>query len=290
MDGVTSDLERRRAGVDETWTPVVAFVAAYCAAIALGFFAKAPQSMAAAQSLGLIAVVFATMAASLAVERRLADPALFGALRTVTRSFCAGVAIGAVAVATAHFAAVASSGLTTERGEGIPWAALALTVVPAVLHEELLFRGYAFQKLLARSPFIAVVSSAGLFAALHAGNRDAGILALANLASAGVLLGLVFVLYRSLWAPIGVHLSWNVVSGPVLGHEVSGWNAPRTLFELSDPGPEWITGGGFGIEASLWMTLVQIAVIAWLVWRIRNGPGFGPVDTIRLLKRERNPP
>lgn len=204
-------------------------------------------------------------------------------------ALAAGIAIGTAAVVAGHFAAVASSGLLVERGPGVPWGALALTILPAVLHEELLFRGYAFQKLLAWRPSAAIVASSVTFAALHGGNRDVGPIALVNIALAGVLLALTFLLFRSLWAPIGAHLAWNVVSGPILGHEVSGWDAPATLFETFDPGPAWITGGEFGIEGSVWMTLVQIAGIAALAWRIRNGPGFGPVDTIRYVTQERNP-
>jgi len=47
------------------------------------------------------------------------------------------------------------------------------------------------------------------------------------------------------------------MSGPILGHEVSGYEAMQTLFVEVGEGAEVLTGGEFGVEGSVWMTVVE---------------------------------
>lgn len=151
-------------------------------------------------------------------------------------------------------------------GEGFPWRELVLVFVPAALHEELLFRGYPFQKLHQRNRWFAIAFVAAVFAALHSGNASVTPLALFNIFLGGVLLGLAWERHRRLWFPIGIHLAWNLTTGPILGHEVSGYEALETLFVEQGTGPEILTGGDFGIEGSILMTLTAAIAIA-LLWR-----------------------
>ncbi|HYM62675.1 MAG TPA: CPBP family intramembrane glutamic endopeptidase, partial [Thermoanaerobaculia bacterium] len=159
-----------------------------------------------------------------------------------------------------------SSGLRHARGGGFPWRELLIVFVPAALHEELLFRGYPFQKLLARHRGAAYGVMALVFAALHGWNRGITPLALVNLVLAGAMLGLAYELRRSLWVPIGLHLAWNVVSGPILGYPISGYIASSSLLAVRSPGAEALSGGAFGIEGSAWATVVEVAAIAILAW------------------------
>jgi uncharacterized protein len=152
-------------------------------------------------------------------------------------------------------------------GRGFPWNEMLTVFVPAAVHEELLFRGYAFQKLRAWRRGLALVGVAMLFALLHAGNTSVTVLGLTNVFLGGVLLGLAYERYLRLWFPIGLHLAWNVTTGPVLGHEVSGYEAARSLFVEKGSGPIWLTGGEFGIEGSALMTVVEVAAILLLAGR-----------------------
>ena len=52
-----------------------------------------------------------------------------------------------------------------------------------------------------------------------------------------------------------------------------------TAFVLEDPGPSILTGGAFGIEGSLWITLTELLACAILWRRVRNGSERGRVDT-----------
>lgn len=161
---------------------------------------------------------------------------------------------------------MAATDIGHARGSGFPWRELALVFVPAAIHEELLFRGYPFQKLHARNRWFAIGFVALVFAALHAGNEAATPLGLVNIFLGGVLLGLAWERYRRLWFPIGLHLAWNLTTGPILGHEVSGYEAIATVFVEQGTGPEWLTGGDFGIEGSAIMTALEAVAIA-LLWR-----------------------
>lgn len=146
--------------------------------------------------------------------------------------------------------------------EALPLLTLFL---PAALHEELLFRGYLFQKLAAWRPDLALLSGSLLFAAAHVGNRAITPVATMNIALAGLLLSLAWMRYRRLWLPIGMHYGWNVISGQLLGYPVSGMDVPSAFYQASVRGPEWLSGGRFGIEGSLAMTGCEVIAIGILI-------------------------
>jgi membrane protease YdiL (CAAX protease family) len=82
---------------------------------------------------------------------------------------------------------------------------------------------------------------------------------------AGVLLGAAYAASGSLWLPIGIHAGWNFAEGPVFGMIVSG-NTQRTAW-ISGAlhGPEILTGGRFGPEASIFAALVCVfAAVTYL--------------------------
>ena len=81
-----------------------------------------------------------------------------------------------------------------------------------------------------------------------------------------ILLGLAYLRSGSLALPIGIHFGWNWVQGSVLGFDVSGfgqagWLSPELLGK-----PQWLSGGAFGPEASVFAVVVDTAAIA-LLWR-----------------------
>jgi membrane protease YdiL (CAAX protease family) len=155
-------------------------------------------------------------------------------------------------------------------GNGFPWLELATVYLPAVFHEEILFRGYPFQKIWRRHRLGAVLFSSILFAALHGGNNAISPLAMANLFLAGILLALAYARYERLWFPIGIHLGWNLLSGPILGYNVSGYVSSASLLRTAGSGAPWLTGGLFGIEGSVWIVAVELAGIALLLPRRRH--------------------
>jgi hypothetical protein len=206
----------------------------------------------------LLAIVLATAAAIAIVERGRWFLGLAVPPRIAAAELGAGMAFAAVLIVGGDVLIVVSSSLRHERGGGFPWLELVLVFIPAALHEELVFRGYAYQKLRTWNRPGAVAVSACVFAALHGGNAGITPVAMANLLLAGVLLALAYERTGHLWLPIGIHLGWNIVSGPILGYGVSGYIAGATVFTVRSAGPALVTGGAFGIEGSVWIAVVEV--------------------------------
>jgi uncharacterized protein len=134
--------------------------------------------------------------------------------------------------------------------------------------EELLFRGYGFQVLLARlGPWATILPFGVAFGAAHVGNLNVSWIGLVNTTAWGVLFGYAFFRSGDLWFPIGLHFGWNWVL-PLFGANLSGLTIELSGFEIeSKAGPLW-TGGAYGPEASL-LTSVVVVALGWWVHRVR---------------------
>jgi hypothetical protein len=75
-----------------------------------------------------------------------------------------------------------------------------------------------------------------------------------------------YLLNRRLWFPFGLHVTWNVFEGPVYGTLVSSLNLGKPLLVAKLSGPEYMTGGIFGPEASLVEVCICLLLVA-LLWR-----------------------
>jgi membrane protease YdiL (CAAX protease family) len=135
----------------------------------------------------------------------------------------------------------------------------------AAVGEEIIFRGVIFRLLEeAFGTVVALVVSAIVFGLLHMLNSGATITGVVAVAlEAGVLLGLAYVLARSLWLPIGIHLGWNFTEGGIFGSAVSG-GASAGVFPMALHGPTLVTGGTFGLEASIISVAVCLTASAIL--------------------------
>ncbi|NTW44699.1 MAG: CPBP family intramembrane metalloprotease, partial [Anaerolineaceae bacterium] len=122
--------------------------------------------------------------------------------------------------------------------------------------EEMLFRGFIFQRLIAGvGVWSAQLVLAGLFLLTHLNNPgmtgNGKVLAGINIFLASILFGFAFIRTKSLAMPIGMHFMANFMQGGVLGFGVSGTHQTGILRPIFSEAPEWLTGGKFGIEASL---------------------------------------
>ena len=137
--------------------------------------------------------------------------------------------------------------------------------------QEVLARGYIFQTIASKtSPTWAIFFSAVLFVLYHAGGLRGAPLATINVFGAGVLFGVAFHLSGNLWLPISIHFAWNFLLGPVLGLSISGhaWRNGWRLLAIQ--GPSLFTGGAFGLEGSLVVTLTTVLSTALIVVWYRN--------------------
>ena len=214
---------------------------------------------------GLISAVVASAGTIAIFEHGRWNLGLFVPPRVAVRELGIGLAWGVALIGACALLIVLSTDVRHDRGRGFPWLELIAVYIPAVFHEELLFRGYPLQKLLRVNRAFAILFVAVVFAALHAGNTAVTVLGITNVFLGGIFLGLAYEHYHRLWFPLGIHLAWNLMSGPILGHEVSGYGGEATILLERGSGPAWLTGGEFGIEGSVWMTMIELAAVAWMI-------------------------
>jgi membrane protease YdiL (CAAX protease family) len=151
-------------------------------------------------------------------------------------------------------------------------AGSALLFLFGAAAEEILFRGYPLQTLTrARLAWLGVFLTSVPFAAVHLKNPNAvpGF-TFVNTALAGVWLAVAYLRTRSLWLPFGLHWAWNWAQASVLGLPVSGIQriAPAPLLQAMNVGPDWLTGGSYGIEGGAACT-VALLVSTLLIWRVK---------------------
>jgi membrane protease YdiL (CAAX protease family) len=156
----------------------------------------------------------------------------------------------------------------------------------AALMEENLFRGFIFQRLLdGMGSWPAQIALASLFALLHQGNPgmegSTELVASLDLFLGSILLGLAYLRTRSLALPVGLHLGWNWTQGYVLGFGVSGHDHAGWLRPIFQGQVEWLTGGAFGPESSIFSPLVSLLVVSFL-WRWKGSVAAPAVPASRL--------
>ena len=192
------------------------------------------------------------------------------------RGFGVGLLLGVVAALLALLLAVpAGGGWSADQGTlgsylgrvGLTFAALA---APA-LSEEIAFRGLPLVLLagvFGRWP--ALVALAVVFALAHGLNPHATPLAIANIALAGILLGVAFFAPGGIWTAFGAHLGWNAALAAA-DAPVSGMPFTIPFIDHHAGLPVWLTGGAFGPEGGLTATIAIAAAIAVAARWARKG-------------------
>lgn len=129
--------------------------------------------------------------------------------------------------------------------------------------EEVAFRGYPFQTLIgAIGPWGASLMLSLLFGAIHLANPHATAFGFINTALVSLLLSITYLRTGYLWMPIGLHFAWNIFLGTVFGLPVSGINLFSVVVKARTQGSTLLTGGDYGLEASLTGTVVIILGLA----------------------------
>jgi len=150
---------------------------------------------------------------------------------------------------------------------------LAVTIATG-FYEELFFRGGVFR--LAERWFgtwIALLISGLVFGFVHMGNEGSTVQGLISISTwAGLLLAATYILTRRLWLGIGLHAAWNYTQGSVFSGIVSGNGQAAGLTNSTIEGPEWLTGGAFGVEASVVALVVcTTAGVIMMVMAVKRG-------------------
>jgi membrane protease YdiL (CAAX protease family) len=197
-----------------------------------------------------------------------------------------GVALGS-AIFLLALGAIAAAGAFRVTGS----APMSVLIKPlaemmlVALFEEILFRGIFF-RIVEQSlgSWIALLLTGLVFAATHMPNAHSTLLAVAITALAGVMFAAAYMVTRRLWLAIGIHFAWNYLGEAVFSIPVSGHPAKGYLQgQLS--GPDWLSGGAYGIEGSVAALVVVAAAAVWMLivaarrghcvapaWRRRGAP------------------
>jgi membrane protease YdiL (CAAX protease family) len=210
-----------------------------------------------------------------------------------SREAAAGVAIGWGAVVVCVLPMVLIGGIAViVSAQRALWGWLIIDLAYfalLALAEEVAFRGYGFQR------FSAVVGSSAAafgFAVFYAIMR--ALLPGATNASIAISVVLSFLLTtcylrtRALWMSWGLNFAWKASQALIFGLTVSGTSSHSPIIEGNPMGPFWLTGGGFGLDAS-WVSCVVLLAAFPVVYRATRDldfrynapiivPGGMPVD------------
>jgi membrane protease YdiL (CAAX protease family) len=148
------------------------------------------------------------------------------------------------------------------------------TALATGVYEELWFRGVVFR--LTQEWFgswAALLVSSLVFGFVHWDAPGATLQGLVSISLwAGLLLSATYLLTGRLWLGIGLHAAWNYTQGTVYSGIVSGNALPEGFVKSTLEGSEWLTGGAFGVEASLVAAAVCGTVgVLMLVRAVRLG-------------------
>jgi len=140
--------------------------------------------------------------------------------------------------------------------------------------EEVAFRGYGFQR------FEQVVGSYGAaigfslyFAVVQAMAPGSNNISILVSVIFSLLLSTAYLRTRALWVSWGINFGWKASRGLIFGLAVSGVTSHSSVVEGNPMGPFWITGGGFGLDASV-VAAVALLLVFPLVYRITRELDF----------------
>ena len=207
-----------------------------------------------------------------------------------------GIGSGMMAVVVglqAAFGAVRYAGVGPAPQAALTNAAyLAAVFFVWAAFEEVVLRGYAFQRLVDSVGRLAAIAIfPALLAVGHSGTPGATWFSTVNTVLQGVLFGVAYLKTRALWMPIGLHFAWNYTMMVVLSVPVSGLSIIRfgeKVFRVELFGPEWLSGGAYGPEGSVVLTVAAAALLVWMVRTPLLATSAAMNDILK--KREATPP
>jgi len=172
-------------------------------------------------------------------------------------------------------------------GNTIPAATIVwvLAFIVVGLAEEFSFRGYIQYTLTQGIGYwpAAIVLSV-LFGLAHAGNPGESKAGLASVVCFALLFCLFLRRTGNLWLPVGFHFGWDWGQTFVYGVPDSGLLPYHNLFNCAFNGPNWLTGGSVGPEASVFTPIVLgiAAIVFASVYREKQYRVLPPATSRQL--------
>ena len=167
----------------------------------------------------------------------------------------------------------------------------------AALAEEIAFRGYGFQRFeLAVGPVGASLGFAAFYAIVQSHVPGSNHTSTAVSVMLGLLLSVAYLRTRALWLSWGLNFGWKASRALLFGLTVSGVNSHSPVVQGDPMGPFWLTGGGYGLDAS-WVAFLLMLAALPVVFRVTRDldfrynapvivPGGIPVDLDAAARRQ----
>jgi len=151
---------------------------------------------------------------------------------------------------------------------------LSYTLIMVLIgfYEELIFRGIFTCELSRRWNNWILGSTAGglIFSVIHLNNVQTSSVSKIKIVVSGLIfswfLSALMLHYKSLKVAMGFHAGWNYFLGGFMGCTLSGKQFGLTPFQTVFNGSSLISGGDFGLETSLLVNCVFIALII-IFWK-----------------------
>lgn len=263
-----------------TRTPLVAIGGIAILLVGLGVIGAAVAPLGAVSDVGgAIGLAIALVASAIAVwfarsvlARRVPGADVGLDPRRVTFGLLGGAVPGAALIGASFAVAALSGALVVQRWAGTEHARLVVPVLAvallAAVAEELALRGILLPAVGTRAGWPAGLAvSVAASVLLHAVVGDSVPVGVASGVAVGLPCGLLALVTRDVWAPIGFHLALEVTARTL----VAGPGAPGG-FEVSAVGPDWLVGAPGRVDGSAIAALLAVAGSAAIVAALRRRP------------------
>lgn len=199
------------------------------------------------------------------------------------QNFWIGTLIGFLAISTTLLAIFFMGGFRLSglaiHGETLVASTLAwgAAFVMVGLAEEFAFRGYLQFTLTTGMGFWpAAILLSALFGLAHAGNPGESKFGLLSVVCFGLLFCLFLRRSGNLWWAVGFHAGWDWGQTFFYGVPDSGMAPYHNLFNSAFSGPQWLTGGTVGPEASMFTPIVLL-IVAIVFSRVYRESQYHPL-------------
>jgi hypothetical protein len=186
---------------------------------------------------------------------------------TSRQEWSRGVMIGWAAALVAIIPTVILGALHAEffwSGSAIAATLLSLvSLFLGALAIEVAFRGFLLRRLIDTiGPTAATILLSGIYALLGGLRPNASGLSFVVMFIGGVLFSIAYLRTHALWLGWGLHFAWLAALALVFGLPVAGDATYAGIVQSNVGGPQWLTGGPYGLEAALFTALVFLVAIA----------------------------
>lgn len=194
-------------------------------------------------------------------------------MRGAGREILAGVGLAALLVGSSA-GAMLTAGSYHVVGVDRPWilADALFVFASGAFVQVMLFRLILFR--LTEEFFgtwMALVFVGLLFGLSHAARENMTAVGFLGFVLEAVILLAAFAMTRRLWLAWGLHAGWNYLQDGILGLPNSGVTSLPSFLQAETTGPTWLTGGGFGIEASAFTVGLTLLCSLWMIREMVQG-------------------